>query len=91
MHTAAPNDPPSRYPGWVYGVFAAGMLYCFVAAIKLMGHGLGPKGIAGDPTAAAQMNILFGFAENPLLGLCVGVLVTSIFPVSYTHLTLPTN
>jgi len=82
MHASPADDLPVRRPGWVYGVLAALMLYCFIAAIKLMGHGLGDDGIAGDPVAKAQMSFLFGFTENPFVGLCVGVLLTSMFQSS---------
>ncbi len=62
--------------GWHAGMLAALMLYLFISAITLMGHGL--KTAAGDPGAAQQIASVFDFADNPLVGLCVGVLITSI-------------
>ena len=52
------------------------MLYLFISAINLMGHGL--KTAARDPQAGQQIQSVFDFAENPLVGLCVGILITSI-------------
>jgi sodium-dependent phosphate cotransporter len=70
-----PAQPPRR-SGWLYGALVLLTLYLFIVAIKLMGHGL--KMAAGDPVAEARIEEMFEFAFNPFVGLCIGVLVTSI-------------
>lgn len=68
--------PQTQRGAWLYGLLALLALYLFIAAIKLMGHGL--KTAAADPGAEAQIKEMFQFAFNPFVGLCIGVLVTSI-------------
>ncbi len=73
------HRPPrgQRWSGWMHGLLAVGMLYVFVSAINLMGHGL--KIAAKDPEAQAFLHDqVFSFAENPISGLCLGVLITAI-------------
>lgn len=68
---------PSKIPGWAYGLLAVAMLYLFIAAINLMGHGL--KVAAKDPVADAYIrDSIFSYAQHPLTGLCIGILVTSL-------------
>jgi len=66
--------PPRR--AWPSALLAAMMLYLFIAAIHMMGHGL--KTAAGDPVAQRQIHAVFVFANVPLAAFCVGLLVTSI-------------
>ena len=50
--------------------------YLFIAAINMMGSGL--KVAAKDEGANAQIQTAFSFADNPFVGFCVGLLVTSV-------------
>ena len=51
-------------------------LYLFLVSIKAMGGGL--KTYAQDPVNDARIHKLFAVAENPFVGLAVGILLTSI-------------
>ncbi|MGC9454103.1 MAG: Na/Pi symporter [Phycisphaerae bacterium] len=68
--------PQTQRGAWLYGILAFLALYLFIVAIKLMGHGL--KTAATDPATEARISDMFAFAFNPFVGLCIGVLVTSI-------------
>lgn len=68
--------PATQRGGWLYALLAMFALYIFIVAIKLMGHGL--KTAAADPATEAQIKEMFNFAFNPFVGLCIGILVTSI-------------
>jgi sodium-dependent phosphate cotransporter len=61
---------------WLSALAALLTVYLFVAAIHLMGHGL--KTVAGVPAAKSVMERVFHLADNPLAGLSVGVLITSL-------------
>ena len=67
-------------PGWMMTcVRAIGVLiflYLFLVSIKAMGGGL--KIYAQDPVNEAHIHKLFAYAENPFVGLAVGILLTSI-------------
>ncbi len=73
---AVAHRPETLHAGWKYGVLALLALYLFIAAVKLMGHGLGTA--AEDPAAEARIEGVFRFALNPFVGLCIGVLITSL-------------
>jgi len=68
------NSP--AWQNWLGALAALGAVYLFVAAINLMGHGL--KVVAGVAEAKAVMDSVFRLAENPLAGLSVGILMTSL-------------
>ena len=61
---------------WLEALAAVLTVYLFVAAIHTMGHGL--KTVAGVPEAKRIMDGIFRLTDNPLAGLSVGVLITSI-------------
>jgi len=79
-----------KRPGqaWLHGLLALLAVYLFVAAINLMGHGL--KTIAKVPENETFLkDKVFSLADNPLAGLCIGVLITSFvqsssFTTSFT-------
>ncbi len=62
--------------GWRSGLLVLVMLYLFITGINMMGGGL--KVAAEDPAAKRSIDGVFSFAGNPFVGLCVGLLVTSI-------------
>jgi len=72
------HEPESS--GWistcvrVIGVLC--FLYLFLVSIKAMGGGL--KTYAQDPANDASIHELFAYADNPFVGLAVGILLTSI-------------
>jgi len=81
--SVATTEPPLQRPRaadvdrpWRSAVLTFLMLYLFIAAINMMGSGL--KVAAGDDAANAQIQAVFSFADNPFVGFCVGLLVTSI-------------
>ena len=61
---------------WLGALGAVVAVYFFIAAIHLMGHGL--KTVAHEPGARAAMDGIFQLANNPLAGLSVGILITSL-------------
>jgi sodium-dependent phosphate cotransporter len=62
--------------GWLGALAAVVAVYFFIAAINVMGHGL--KTVATVPASKAIMDQVYHLADNPLAGLCVGVLLTSL-------------
>ena len=69
-----------RSSGWMatYVRIAGALffLYLFLVSIKAMGGGL--KTYAQDPANDARIHALFAIAENPFVGLAVGIFLTSI-------------
>jgi len=97
----APQEPPAKIPSsgailprppraartWFQGLVAVAALYLFITAVNTMGHGL--KVVAGVPASEAYLRELFSYVANPVAGLCVGVLLTSLvqsssFTTSFT-------
>lgn len=79
----ATTEPPLQRPQgggadrpWRSALLTFVMLYLFIAAINMMGSGL--KVAAKDEVANAQIQTAFSFADNPFVGFCVGLLVTSV-------------
>jgi sodium-dependent phosphate cotransporter len=68
--------PARRRGPWQGGLGAIAAVYFFIAAINLMGAGL--KTVAGVPEAKQVMDQVFELAHDPLAGLSVGVLITSL-------------
>ncbi len=66
----------ARRSGRANGLLAALMLYLFISAITMMGHGL--KTAAKDEKASRSIQSVIQFADTPIVALCVGVLITSI-------------
>jgi len=60
-------------PAWLRGLYAAFCLYFFLAALNIMGAGLGSFGDESDWLARA-----FAYGENPFIALMGAVLVTAI-------------
>ena len=65
-----------RGRGWLGGLGALVALYFFIAAINMMSGGL--KTAATVAEVAEAMKAVFKLTDNPLAGLCVGILVTSV-------------
>ncbi len=72
--------PAHQSSGWMTTCIriagALFFLYLFLVSIKAMGGGL--KTYAQDPVNDARIHALFAIAENPFVGLAVGILLTSI-------------
>ena len=75
-----------RWQGAIQGLIALAALYVFIAAIHMMGHGL--KTIAAVPASKSALDVAFAMAAQPLAGLCIGVLVTSLVQSSSFTTTL---
>jgi len=88
---AAPAPPAWKTAGRVLLVFV--LLYFFLAGMGAMGHGL--KALGKNPDFDASQPLregnrpyrdvvydIFSYADNPLVGLFVGILATSIFQSS---------
>ncbi|MCE9664313.1 Na/Pi symporter [Halomonas sp. M5N1S17] len=60
-------------PAWLRGIYAGLCLYFFLAALNVLGSGLGTFGRASD-----FLTQLFAYGENPFIALLAGVLVTMI-------------
>ncbi|MBD3898349.1 Na/Pi symporter [Halomonas sp. ML-15] len=60
-------------PAWMRGLYAGLCLYLFLAALNVLGSGLGTFGGESDFLARA-----FAYGENPFIALLAGVLVTMI-------------
>jgi len=73
---ARPVAARPAWQGWLRALTALLAVYFFIAAIHVMGHGL--KTVAKVPSSKAVMERIYHCADNPLAGLCVGVLLTSL-------------
>ncbi|MBK5936189.1 Na/Pi symporter [Halorhodospira halophila] len=75
--SAAGVDPAvvrhREVPAWLRGVYAGLCLYLFLAALNVIGSGLGTFGEASDFLVRA-----FEYGENPFIALLGAVLVTAI-------------
>ncbi|WP_240407787.1 Na/Pi cotransporter family protein [Halomonas sp. JS92-SW72] len=60
-------------PAWLRGIYAGLCLYLFLAALNVLGAGLGTFGSDSDMLTRA-----FAYGENPFIALMAGVLVTMI-------------
>ncbi|MCE9684497.1 Na/Pi symporter [Halomonas alkalisoli] len=60
-------------PAWLRGIYAGLCLYFFLAALNVLGSGLGTFGRTSD-----FLTQLFAYGENPFIALLAGVLVTMI-------------
>ena len=71
------NGEEGDLPPWMKGLLAVVVVYLFIAAVNMMGVGL--KCIASDDAGGDFLKWLFGFvSDQPVTGLFVGLLVTSI-------------
>lgn len=71
---ALSRTPEAREtPAWLRGVYAGLFLYLFLAALNILGSGLGTFGGSSDFLVE-----LFAYGENPFIALMAGVLVTMI-------------
>lgn len=66
----ARQDSP-EVPAWLRGIYAGLCLYLFLAALNVLGSGLGTFGGDSDLLTRA-----FAYGENPFIALMAGVLVT---------------
>ena len=82
MSSPAPPRPPltsarlqqqPEVPAWLRGIYAGLCLYFFLAALNILGAGLGAF---GGETDALQR--LFSYGQNPFIALMAGVFVTMI-------------
>ena len=64
---------PADVPAWLRGIYAGLCLYLFLAALNVLGSGLGTFGRASD-----FLTQVFAYGENPFIALLGGVLVTMI-------------
>nr|WP_240457796.1 Na/Pi cotransporter family protein [Halomonas socia] len=78
--TTPPSDPRAferqarrETPAWMRGLYAGLCLYLFLAALNVLGSGLGTFGGESDFLTRA-----FAYGENPFIALLAGVLVTMI-------------
>ncbi|MDR5907728.1 Na/Pi cotransporter family protein [Franzmannia qiaohouensis] len=60
-------------PAWMRGLYAGLCLYLFLAALNVLGSGLGTFGGESDFLSRA-----FAYGENPFIALLAGVLVTMV-------------
>ncbi|MBF8224146.1 Na/Pi cotransporter family protein [Halomonas sp. 328] len=70
---ALERQAPREVPAWLRGIYAGLCLYLFLAALNVLGAGLGDFGRASD-----FLTQLFAYGENPFIALMAGVLVTMI-------------
>ena len=75
LEPASPT--PSRgIPPWLSGLMAAAVLYLFISSVSMMGAGL--KVIAKDDAGDQFLNWLFSLVTDPISGLFIGILITSL-------------
>lgn len=73
QRAALAREPTREIPAWMRGIYAGLCLYLFLAALNVLGAGLGAFGEASD-----FLSRLFAYGENPFIALLAGVLVTMI-------------
>lgn len=73
QRAALARRPEREVPAWMRGIYAGLCLYLFLAALNILGSGLGDFGEASD-----FLNQLFAYGENPFIAMLAGVLVTMI-------------
>ncbi|WP_234261119.1 Na/Pi cotransporter family protein [Halomonas sp. MCCC 1A11062] len=73
QRAALAREPVREVPAWMRGIYAGLCLYLFLAALNVLGAGLGTFGRASD-----FLTQLFAYGENPFIALLAGVLVTMI-------------
>nr|WP_228576063.1 Na/Pi symporter [Halomonas sp.] len=73
QRAALTREPVREVPAWMRAVYAGVCLYLFLAALNVLGSGLGTFGRASD-----FLTQLFAYGENPFIALLAGVLVTMI-------------
>ncbi len=73
QRVALPRRSEREVPAWLRGIYAGICVYLFLAALGVMGSGLGTFGDASD-----FLSTLFAYGENPFIALLAGVLVTMI-------------
>ncbi|MFP4052691.1 MAG: Na/Pi symporter [Phycisphaerae bacterium] len=63
-------------PPWLRAALAILAIYLFISSVNMIGSGL--KVIAKDPAGDSFLQWLFGMVDQPLAGLFIGLLVTSL-------------
>ena len=71
-----PDAESSALPPWLTGLLAAAVIYAFIASVNMMGTGL--KTIAGDEAGKHFLDWLFSLITDPVSGLFIGLLITSL-------------
>lgn len=67
------RDVPREVPAWLRGIYAGLCLYLFLAALNVLGAGLGAFGSDSDLLTRA-----FALGANPFIALMAGLLVTMV-------------
>ena len=70
---ALARQAPHEVPAWLRGIYAGLCLYLFLAALNVLGAGLGTFGSDSDVLTRA-----FAYGQNPFIALMAGVLVTMV-------------
>ncbi|MFY0991196.1 Na/Pi symporter [Halomonas sp. C05BenzN] len=70
---ALARQPRHETPAWLRGLYAGLCLYLFLAALNVLGSGLGTFGSDSDLLTRA-----FAYGANPFIALMAGVLVTMV-------------
>ena len=73
---APPKNFLSSMPTWAIGLMAIAVLFLFISSVNMMGGGL--KIIAKDDAGEEFLEDLFGMVSSPMMGLFVGLLITSL-------------
>ena len=68
--------PTSAMPTWARGLLALAALYLFISSVGSIGVGL--KCVAKDQAGKEFLHWLFGLVSDPLTGVFIGLLVTSL-------------
>jgi sodium-dependent phosphate cotransporter len=71
-----PAPPTTPLPNWARIALALLALFLFISAVKMIGGGL--KMIAHDPNGKAGIEWAFTQISDPLTGLFIGLLITSL-------------
>ncbi len=71
-----PSDSQSQMPTWLRGAICLLALFVFISAVSMIGTGL--KTVAEDPAGDSFLKWLFSLVDDPITGLFVGLLITSL-------------
>lgn len=71
-----PTGAQQGLPPWLRGLLAVLALFLFISAVNMIGAGL--KTVAKDPGGKAGIDWAFAQVRDPLTGLFIGLLITSL-------------
>src|SRR5690625_6752766 len=77
QRVALPRRSEREVPAWLRGIYAGICVYLCLAALGVMGSGLGTFGDASD-----FLSTLFAYGENPFIALLSGSMGTVIVQIS---------